>query len=158
MELKQSHTELVKKGQILLDPEILKPQAQDTKKLGRPYKYSKVLILFMLFIKNTLKLPYRQTEGLIKQLLQSAGLSTSIPNFRTLHYRQTTQDFQLDHPQNPEDLPEDFLLVLDSTGIKLTNKEEWLSEKHGRHREKSWIKVNITLDIKDKKVTGIRIT
>ncbi|MEN3028610.1 MAG: transposase [Aquificaceae bacterium] len=156
---KQDNTELVRKGEIIIDPEILEPQTRDTKKPGRPYKYSEVLILFMLFIKYTLRLPYRQTEGLVRQILQSKGLSASIPNFRTLHYRQTTQNFHLDHlPQNPEDLPENFVLVLDPTGIKLTNREEWLSKKHGRRRRKGWIRVHIALDIKSKKVMGISIT
>ena len=37
----------------------------------------------------------------------------------------------MDFP-SPENLPDDFVIVLDSTGIKVTNRGEWLWKKHGK--------------------------
>ncbi|MCS7214495.1 MAG: IS5/IS1182 family transposase, partial [Candidatus Calescibacterium sp.] len=40
---------------------------------------------------------------------------------------------------NSEDMPHDFVIVLDSTGIKLTNRGEWLSKRYGKRRKSSWV-------------------
>ncbi|MCX7990224.1 MAG: transposase, partial [Aquificaceae bacterium] len=105
---KDYNKDLVRRGEILIDPEVLDTQSQhnEAKKLGRPFKYPKGLIIFILFLKHVFKLPYRQM-----------GISTNVPNFRTIHYRHTREDFHFDHlPDNLKDLPQDFVIVLDSTG------------------------------------------
>ncbi|MCS6999198.1 MAG: IS5 family transposase, partial [Aquificaceae bacterium] len=84
---------------------------------------------------------------------------TNVPNFRTIHYRHTREDFHFDHlPDNLKDLPQDFVIVLDSTGIKLTNRGEWLNKKHGKKRRKGWIKVHVALDISSGKVLDMKVT
>ncbi|MCX8075647.1 MAG: transposase, partial [Aquificaceae bacterium] len=119
---KDYNKDLVKRGEILIDPEIFDAQAQNkqTKKLGSPFKYPRGLIIFILFLKYVLRLPYRQTEGFVRALFRQMGISTNVPNFRPIHYRHTREDFHFDHlPDNLKDLPQDFVIVLDSTGIKL---------------------------------------
>ncbi|MCX8075639.1 MAG: hypothetical protein N3C57_01280 [Aquificaceae bacterium] len=56
---KNYNEELVRRGRILIDPEIFDAQAQNkqTKKLRRPFKYPIALILFILFFKYALRLP-----------------------------------------------------------------------------------------------------
>jgi hypothetical protein len=80
--------------------------------------YPDKMILILLFIKFALKLPYRQTIGLAKKLFE--GLGIKLPDFRTLHYRFKTMKIDLSNFPSPEDLPDDFVIVLDSTGIKVT--------------------------------------
>ncbi|MEN3028248.1 MAG: transposase [Aquificaceae bacterium] len=146
---------------MLIDPDILDTQSQhqQTKKLGRPFKYPRILILLMLFLKYAFRLPYRQTEGFVKALFMQMGIATQISNFRTLHYRHSREDFHLDHlPDNPEDIPQDFVIVLDSTGIKLTNRGEWLSKKHGKKKRKGWIKLHVALDISSGKIMAMKVT
>ncbi|MCS7307708.1 MAG: IS5 family transposase, partial [Aquificaceae bacterium] len=64
-----------------------------------------------------------------------------------------------DHlPDNPKDLPQGFVIVLDSTGMKLTNRGEWLSKKHGKKRRKGWIKVHVAIDISSVKVLDMKVT
>jgi len=62
--------ELIKRGEILIDPESfgIEAQTEQTRKTGRPPLYSDKLILLLLFIKFALRLPYRQTQGLAKKL------------------------------------------------------------------------------------------
>lgn len=124
--------ELVKRGEILINPSAfgLKPEDKQTKKTGRPPVDPNQLILLLLFIKFALKPPYRQTQGLAKKLFESMG--TKVPDFRTLHYRFKTMDIDIRNFPDPEDLPDDFVIVLDSTGIKVTNRGEWLRKKHGK--------------------------
>ncbi|MCX8163871.1 MAG: hypothetical protein N3D14_00575 [Aquificaceae bacterium] len=55
-----------------------------------------------------------------------------------IHYRHTREDLQFDQlPDNPEGMPQDFVIVLDSTGMKLTNRGEWLSKNMARKEGKA---------------------
>ena len=56
---KKYNRELVKRGEILIDPEILGVSQKKEKKPGRPYVYPDQLIILMLFLKFALRLPYR---------------------------------------------------------------------------------------------------
>ena len=150
--------QLVKRGEILISPTNfgLKPKNKPARKTGRPPLYPDQLILMLLFIKFALRLPYRQTQGLAKKLFESIG--TKVPDFRTLHYRFKTMDIDIKDFPDPEDLPEDFVIVLDSTGIKVTNRGEWLRKKHGKRARKGWIKLHVAFDLKRKKVVNIEVT
>ncbi len=79
----------------------------------------------LLFTKFTLRLPYRQMKGLAKGLFSSLGVK--VPNFRTLHYRFSKMDIKLEDFPDPEDLPDNFAIILDSAGIKVTNGVIFLS-------------------------------
>jgi len=46
-----------------------------------------------LFLKFTLRLPYRQTEGVTRKTFGRPGIK--IPNFGTLHYRLLKGEFSL---------------------------------------------------------------
>ncbi|EDP75758.1 IS5-like element ISHysp1 family transposase [Hydrogenivirga sp. 128-5-R1-1] len=150
--------ELVKRGEILIDSMSfgLKAKSERNRNTGRPPVYSDHLILMLLFIKFALKLPYGQTQGLAKKLFQNSGLK--IPDFRTLHYRFKTMEINIKDFPDPEDLPDDFVIVLDSTGIKVTNRGEWLRKKHGKRARKGWIKLHVAFDLKRKKVVEIEVT
>ncbi len=151
----QYNEELVKSGEILIEPPPIKYEKESKKKIGRPPTYSKQLILMLLFIKFALRIPYRQTEGIARKIFGALGLK--IPNFRTLHYRFTTSDLNLSDFPDPEELPDDFVIIVDSTGLKVTNRGEWLRKKHGKRR-KGWIKLHIALDLKSKKVVAVEVT
>jgi hypothetical protein len=51
---------------------------------------------------------------------------------------------------------EDVVISLDSTGVKVTNRGEWMRQKWKIRRE--WIKVHISVDDKGKQVVGITTT
>lgn len=57
-----------------------------------------------------------------------------------------------------EELPDDFVIILGSTGIKVTNRGEWLREKHGKKTRKGWIKVHVAFDLRRKKVVDMEVT
>ncbi len=88
--------ELVRRGEMLIDPSIFDSlTTSDAKpKRGRPYTYPKPLIFLLLLLKFSLRLPYRQT--LARKIFSSLGVP--IPN--TLHYRLTKEEIKL------EDLPQ----------------------------------------------------
>jgi len=119
--------ELVRRGEILIDPETIAVTPSRKKKRGRPYTYPEQLIMLLLFLKFALRLPYRQTEGVARKTFGKLGIK--IPNFRTLHYRLTKGEFGLKELPQVEELPNDFVIVLDSSGLKVTNRGERLRRK-----------------------------
>ncbi len=139
--------ELVKRGEMLIDLSLFEslttPDAKP--KRGRPYTYPKALIFLLLLLKFSLRLPYRQTEGLARKIFSSLGVA--IPNFRTLHYRLTKEEINLEDLPQIENLQDDFVIVLDSTGLKVTNRGEWLRKKHGKRARRGWIKLHVAFDI-----------
>ena len=50
------------------------------------------------------------------------------------------------------------MLVIDSTGIKLSNRGEWIKEKHGEKSRKGWVKLHVAMDLKTHQVVDIEIT
>jgi len=82
---KDYNKELVKRGELLIDPSLFQEEQKQKKnpKGGRSYLYPRSLILFLMFLKFDLRLPYRQTEGVARKLLSFLGVK--IPNFRALH-------------------------------------------------------------------------
>ena len=51
----------------------------------------------------------------------------------------------------------DIVVVVDSTGMKVTSRGDWMREKHGVER-KGWIKVHIAADIETRRPVTFEIT
>jgi hypothetical protein len=87
-------------------------------------------------------LPLRQTEGLIGSVLQLLGLDLPVPDFSTLsrHARSLELPVQTRATGGP------IHLLVDSSGLKLGGPGEWLVEKHGTSRRRSWRKLHIGFD------------
>ena len=56
----------------------------------------------------------------------------------------------------PENRIENLVIAIDSSGIKVTNRGEWLREKWKVHR--GWLKVHIAVDVNTKKIVAIKVT
>jgi len=55
-----------------------------------------------------------------------------------------------------EGLGGDLIVAIDSTGMKVTNRGEWI--RHKWKTSKGWIKVHIAVDVKTKKLLALEIT
>ena len=153
---KKYNRELVRRGEILIDPQVMAVDQKRQKKRGRPYTYPEQLIMLLLFLKFALRLPYRQTEGVARKVF--GGLGIKIPNFRTLHYRLSRGEFRLKELPEVEELPEDFIIVLDSSGLKVTNRGEWIRRKWGKRPRKGWVKVHVAFDLQSRQVVELEVT
>ena len=49
-------------------------------------------------------------------------------------------------------------LLVDSTGVKLGGTGEWLAEKHGPSRRRSWQKLHIDVDGESGEIIAIELT
>ena len=144
---------LVKREEIWVNRELfsvskIQENQEDNggKKRGRPYKYSTFLICFFLLIKYKFKLAYRQLEGFLRAIFGILGIE--VPNFRTIWYRHSKMDIKY---EINEELSEDSIIVLDSTGIKITNRSEWMRDRRRVSNRKGWVKVHVAYDVKSGK-------
>jgi IS5 family transposase len=87
-------------------------------------------------------LALRQTEGLIGSILQLLSLDLSVPDFSTLSRRAQS----LELPAQPRANGGVIQLLVDSSGLKLGGPGEWLVEKHGTKKRRSWRKLHIGFD------------
>jgi hypothetical protein len=95
-------------------------------------------------------LPYRQLQGYLQALSGFVpGLRSA--NYTTLWERISQLDLNVAIPEN------DIVVAVDSTGIKVTNRGEWMREKYGVER-RGWIKVHIAVDVETRKPVAFEIT
>src|SRR5690242_16817402 len=119
---------------------------------GQPH-YSALAITTALTLKAVFRLALRQTEGLIGSIIRLLGLALSVPDHTTLSRRAET----LEVPR-PRSGPEPVRLLVDSTGLKLCGPGEWLVEKHGTRRRRSWRKMHIGVDADTGRIVAAALT
>src|SRR5919202_3526147 len=109
---------------------------------GQPW-YSPLAILTALTLRAVFRLALRQTEGLISSILHLLGLTLAVPDHTTLCRRAET--LEVPRPR-PRSAGEPLHLLVDSTGLKLCGAGEWLAEKHGTSKRRSWKKLHIGME------------
>ncbi len=126
---------------------------------GQPW-YSPLAILTALTIRAVFRLAYRQAEGLLGSVVGLLGLSLGVPDHTTLSRRAAT----LDVPQ-PRSGGADagsgagpLHLLVDSTGLKLCGKGEWLLEKHGTATRRSWRALHLGVDAGTGRIVASALT
>src|SRR3982751_6772229 len=110
--------------------------APRTTRGGQPW-YSPLAIVTALTLRAVFRLAFRQTEGLIGSVVGLLGLALRVPDHTTLSRRAAT----LEVPRLPRSGGSDaepVHLLVDSTGLKLCGPGEWLVEKHGSCKRRSW--------------------
>jgi len=119
---------------------------------GQPH-YSSLAITTALTLKAVFRLALRQTEGLIGSIIGLLGLDLSVPDHTTLSRRAET--LELPRPQSG---PEPVHLLVDSTGLKLCGPGEWLIEKHGTRKRRSWRKLHLGRDADTGQIVAATLT
>lgn len=119
---------------------------------GQP-QYSALAIRTALTLRAVFRLALRQTEGLIGSILRLLGLDLTVPDHSTLSRRAET----LEVPR-PIARTGPLHLLVDSTGLGLCGPGEWLVEKHGTHRRRSWRKLHIGVDAETGQILASELT
>jgi len=149
------NAKLVRRGKFYLDLSCVKNWGRELremnrKKRGAPYKYPNTFITFASIIYTFFRMPYRQLEGFIGQLsTYEPGLLAA--DYTTLHKRISKQSLEIEIPEN------DAVVAVDSTGIKVTNRGDWMREKHGTKR-RGWLKVHVAVDVESKRLLSLEVT
>ena len=103
------------------------------------------------------RLAYRQAEGLIGSIVGLLGLALPVPDHTTLSRRAAT--LEVPRPQRSGGgKTEPMHLLVDSTGLKLCGAGEWLVEKHGTRRRRSWKKLHLGVDAATGRIVASALT
>jgi len=151
---KKVNNNLVKRGMLWVDFSFLKQWKDEVKelnhgKVGRKYIYPNSLFYLTAFI--ACFIPFRQAEGFLLALSKIKPFK--VPDYTTIFRRVRKLKFSL----NVNKLKDGFIVAIDSTGIKVTNRGEWLRKIHGK-KYKGWLKIHVAIDVKEKRLIGLSIT
>ena len=154
---KKYNERLVQRGELYLNLSFVKTWSEELEcmnegKRGSPYEYPDSLMQFCAVFYHFFHLPYRQLEGVLR------GLSRFIPDLKAPDYSTPNRRFsklEIDLPSRDPHKP--LIIAVDSSGIKVTNRGEWMRLKHKGER-KGWIKVHIVVDVESKELLAVEVT
>jgi len=147
---------LVKRGLILLDLDFVTNWSKELKEMnerkeGARYTYPESFIK-LLAVVHAYILPYRQLEGFMRGLSQHVdGLKA--PDYTTIWWRVAKMKVDL---ASSVALDKDVTIAVDSSGIKVSNRGEWIHKKWKVKR--GFIKIHIAVDTKTKQILAIEVT
>ncbi len=145
---------LVRRGQVLLDFDVLdgwdnELVQMNRGKVGEPYDYPNSFIQLLGYMRAYFHLPYRQTQGVV--IAHASTKVPCIPDYSTISRRINRLEIRIN-----EKLGNDIVIALDSTGIKVANRGEWM--RHKWHVRKGYLKIHVAVDIKRKRILSLKIT
>jgi IS5 family transposase len=117
-------------------------RAQPRKTPGGQPHYSNLAIETALALRAVFRLDLRQSEGLIGSIMRLLAIDLPVPDHSTLSRRACGLSVQSRTRSGTGELH----LIIDSTGLKLRGAGEWLFEKHGTTKRRSWRKLHIGID------------
>src|SRR5215212_4507725 len=125
---------LVRRGEILLGFDVINNWDTELKemnkdKVGEPFSYPDPFVLLLGYAKVYFHLPYRQTEGIAQG--HAYGKVPSIPDYTTINRRINRLDIKIKDIDNKnKQIKDEYIVIaIDSTGIKVTNRGQWMKEK-----------------------------
>ena len=153
---------LVKRGEVLLDFDVIDNWPTELEKMnqgkeGRKFVYPDSFIKLLGYMRAYFHLPsYRQTEGVVVREHASNTLP-SIPDYSNINRRINRLDIKIDDDANKSSLHDDhFVIVIDSTGIKVSNRGEWI--RHKWNVKRGYLKIHLAVDIKKKRILSLHVT
>ena len=125
---------------------------------GGQARYSPLAIPTALTLRAVFRLAYRQAEGLLGSVVGLLGLSLRVPDHTTLSRRAATLEVPRPGTAGAGADGESLHLLVDSTGLKLCGKGEWLLEKHGTATRRSWRMLHLGVDAETGRIVASTLT
>jgi IS5 family transposase len=123
-------------------------------KEGRKFVYPDSFIKSLGYMRAYFHLPYRQTEGVIREHA-SDTLLPSIPDYSRICRRVNKLNITIcDDKSNIND--DNFVIAIDATGVKVTNRGEWI--RHKWNVKRGYLKIHIAVDIAKKRILSLDVT
>ena len=121
------------------------------------YRCPNSLILLLATTVHVYLLPYRQLEGFLKVMSAHIQGLREVPDYTTMWWRVVRVKVQeLNSEVNPQKVEDVITIAVDSTGIKVTNRGEWIKDKWKKRR--GFIKIHVAVNIKTKKIVSMDMT
>ena len=118
---------------------ILKWSYDGPPQQGAQFEYSDLAIETALIFRSLFRLPFRQTEGFVRSLIELMGLDLQVPNYSVLCRRQAILQTRLFVQRTRKPVH----LVIDSTGAKVFGEGEWKVRQHGWSKRRTWRKLHL---------------
>ena len=153
---KEYNESLVRRGEILLDFDLLDEWGEELRKAnehkkGAPYRYPEAYMRLLAYLHVLFHLPFRQEEGFVKSLSKYVdGLKA--PDWSTIWER--TQDLDMTLGGVKTDQP--ISVAVDSSGIKVTNSGDWMRKKWKVKR--GYLKIHLAVDARSKRAVSMQVT
>lgn len=148
--------QLVLRGVFYIKPEFLNTWLDEINemnagKVGQPYLYPNSMIEFLAVLSP--KFDVRTLEGIME------GISEAYHNFPIISYSQISHRINalnIDFPvkENPNIMFEESEVGTDASGIKVTNRGEWI--RHKWKVQRGWIKV-VVMGNRKGRVVDVRV-
>jgi Tfp pilus assembly protein FimT len=163
---------LVRRGEVMFDTDFLANWRAELKKMnkgkeGAKYLYPNSLILLLATV-HVYLLPYRQLEGFLRMMsIHIERLQEAVPDYTTMWWRVVVK---VKVHLNPKiNLEKDVITIaVDSTGIKVTNRGEWIREKWNNNddnnnnnndkKRRGFIKIHVAVNVRTKKILSMEVT
>ena len=156
---------LVRRGEILIGFDVIDNWDAELKemnkdKVGEPFRYPNTFLLLLGYAKVYFHLPFRQTEEGIAQG-HAKGKVPSIPDYTTISRRINRLNIKIKDVDNKDkDFEEEYITIaIDSTGIKITNRGQWMQDKWNvNNKNKGYLKIHVAVNVKSKKILTMKVT
>jgi len=154
---REYNEELVRRGELLFDPDFLSGWRSELEKSnegkeGARYRYPRCLMSMLAAI-HVYLLPYRQLEGFVRVFAEHVDLFKGIPDYTTIWWRVARVKVEVDPTV---DRTKDVTIAVDSTGIKVSNRGEWIRQKWAVKR--GFIKFHVAVDVRTGRMLSVEVT
>ena len=154
---KEYNEELVRRGELLFDPAFLSGwrdelESSNEGKEGARYRYPNSLMSMLAAI-HVYLLPYRQLEGFVRVFAEHVELFKGVPDYSTIWWRVARVKVDIDPSV---DRTKDVTIAVDSTGIKVSNRGEWIRQKWAVKR--GFVKFHVAVDVKTGRMLSVEVT
>ena len=99
-------------------------------------------------------LQYGETEGIVRE--HASNTLPSIPDYSRICRRINKLNITISSDDKSSLYDDNFVIAIDSTGIKATNRGEWI--RHKWKVKRSYLKIHIAVDIKKKRILSLDVT
>ena len=157
MNWKKYNESLVKRGEVLLDFDVIdnwdsELEKMNQRKEGRKFVYPDSFIKLLGYMRAYFHLPYRQTEGIVQS--HAANTLPSVPDYSRICRRINRLDIKINDGYKSSLQHDDFFVIaIDSTGIKVSNRGEWI--RHKWNVKRGYLKIHLAVDIKKKRILSL---
>ena len=155
---REYNEELVRRGELLFDPALLSGwrgelERSNEGKEGAMYRYPNCLMSMLAAI-HVYLLPYRQLEGFVRVFAEHVeAVKGMVPDYSTIWWRVSMVKVDIDPSV---DRTRDVTIAVDSTGIKVSNRGEWMRQKWQVKR--GFVKFHVAVDVKTGKMLSVEVT
>ncbi|HEY6536520.1 MAG TPA: transposase, partial [Candidatus Nitrosocosmicus sp.] len=79
--------------------------------------------------------------------------------FTTMNRRINKLDIKVEANNKSKEFEDEYIIIaIDSTGIKVTNRGQWMRDKWHFKNKKRYLKIHVAVNVKTKKILSIKVT